>query len=273
MPLSSWNPGSSSSTWWMIMTLSFLTISNTQAFSHPKIGRRAIVTKGRRSLALSNNAQSQSEENGSTTTTVTTQEWPTLENNITWKRRLQSLETATPPPPSNTQPLPLTNIVSSQGMPQDVWQELGSDVTEESSLETKTEAPPSAIWNSDQAAASDQDQDVNETQNLMQQVKDAGIAGVISYAGWELAFWAFSVPVCIAAYKGATGHWPDFSDSEDMRQLGVEAFAFVNFARFAVPLRIGLALSTTPWIRRNIVDRFQLDKSDSDSGREKDHQP
>ena len=35
-----------------------------------------------------------------------------------------------------------------------------------------------------------------------------------------------------------------------------EAFAFVNFARFAVPLRIGLALSTTPWIQTNILDRF-----------------
>jgi len=52
-------------------------------------------------------------------------------------------------------------------------------------------------------------------------------------------------------------HWPDFSNSEDMQKLGAEAFAFVNFARFAVPLRIGLALSTTPWIQKNIVDRFQ----------------
>jgi hypothetical protein len=30
----------------------------------------------------------------------------------------------------------------------------------------------------------------------------------------------------------------------------------VNFARFAVPLRIGLALSTTPWIEENIVERY-----------------
>jgi len=42
-----------------------------------------------------------------------------------------------------------------------------------------------------------------------------------------------------------------------MQKLGAEAFAFVNFARFAVPLRIGLALSTTPWIQKNILDRFQ----------------
>ena len=47
--------------------------------------------------------------------------------------------------------------------------------------------------------------DESEKDNLMQQVKDAGVAGVISYAGWELAFWTVSVPVCIVAYKQLTG--------------------------------------------------------------------
>lgn len=101
-----------------------------------------------------------------------------------------------------------------------------------------------------------QKESTNETKKLMQKVKDAGVAGVISYAFWELGFWAVSVPVCIAAYQQVTGHWPDFSNQEDLKQLGAEAFAFVNLARFAVPLRIGLALSTTPWIQANIVDRF-----------------
>jgi len=41
-----------------------------------------------------------------------------------------------------------------------------------------------------------------------------------------------------------------------MKKLGAEAFAFVNVARFAVPLRIGLALGTTPWVQANIVDKF-----------------
>lgn len=44
-----------------------------------------------------------------------------------------------------------------------------------------------------------------------------------------------------------------------MAKLGAEAFAFVNFARFAVPLRIGLALSTTGWVNDNIVDRWLRD--------------
>ena len=41
-----------------------------------------------------------------------------------------------------------------------------------------------------------------------------------------------------------------------MTKLGAEAFAFVNFARLAVPLRIGLALATAPWIDENVVKKF-----------------
>ena len=96
----------------------------------------------------------------------------------------------------------------------------------------------------------------SESQKLMTKVKEAGTAGIISYALWEFAFWALSVPVCVFGYRQVTGHWPDLSNSDDQAKLGAEAFAFVNFARFAVPLRIGLALSTTPWIQDNIVDRF-----------------
>ena len=56
-----------------------------------------------------------------------------------------------------------------------------------------------------------------------------------------------------------------------MSKLGAEAFAFVNFARFAVPLRIGLALSTTPWIKENVVDRFGIgDGQDNNKNDDKD---
>lgn len=103
------------------------------------------------------------------------------------------------------------------------------------------------------------EEEMTETQKLMKQVKDAGKAGVISYALWELAFWALSVPVCAVGYYQVTGHWPDFGNPDDQKKLGAEAFAFVNFARFAVPLRIGLALSTTSWIDQNVVNRFKKD--------------
>lgn len=104
--------------------------------------------------------------------------------------------------------------------------------------------------------AIEEEKELTETEKLLKQVKESGTAGVISYALWELGFWALSVPVCISAYYGLFGHFPDLTDKEDLSKLGGEAFAFVNFARFAVPLRIGLALSTTPWIQDNVVDKF-----------------
>ncbi len=63
-------------------------------------------------------------------------------------------------------------------------------------------APPKEMESMMSEKSSD---DELEKDNLMQQVKDAGVAGVISYAGWELAFWTVSVPVCIVAYKQVTG--------------------------------------------------------------------
>ena len=50
------------------------------------------------------------------------------------------------------------------------------------------------------------------------------------------------------------GSFPDFGNSEDVAKVGAEAFAFANVARFALPVRIGLAVSTTPWVKDNIVD-------------------
>ena len=98
--------------------------------------------------------------------------------------------------------------------------------------------------------------ELNDTQKLMKRVKDAKLAGAISYGLWEVGFWSLSVPVCILGYRGITGRWPDLKKQEDLQKLGAEAFAFVNCARFAVPLRIGLALGTTPWIQKNFVDKF-----------------
>jgi hypothetical protein len=68
----------------------------------------------------------------------------------------------------------------------------------------------------------------------------------------------------LTAESSTHRHWPDFSDADDVKKLGAEAFAFVNVARFAVPLRIGLALSTTPWIQKNIIERFS--KQDDTGG-------
>ena len=44
-----------------------------------------------------------------------------------------------------------------------------------------------------------------EEENLLEKIKESGLAGTISYAAWELAFWAVSVPVCVLGYKEVTG--------------------------------------------------------------------
>jgi len=122
---------------------------------------------------------------------------------------------------------------------------------------SKTAEQLSAVEKAEDSLEDDDDDNMSETQKLMKQVKEAGTAGVISYAIWELGFWALSVPVCAVGYYQVTGHWPDLSNPEDQKKLGAEAFAFVNVARFAVPLRIGLALGTTPWIDENEVKRYR----------------
>eukprot|EP00978_Attheya_sp_CCMP212_P026330 scaffold86367_cov63-Attheya_sp.AAC.1 len=121
-----------------------------------------------------------------------------------------------------------------------------------------------ALESSSTEEETEDEAELSETEKLLKKVKESGTAGIVSYALWELAFWAISVPVCVFGYLQVTGHWPDFSNAEDLEKLGAEAFAFVNFARFAVPLRIGLALSTTEWIQENIVDKFKKDNEDED---------
>ena len=130
-----------------------------------------------------------------------------------------------------------------------------ADINEKTDAVTNDE-PTTTTTNANEYAIQEQRGEKADADSLMQKIKDAGTAGVISYMLWELGFWGLSVPVVVGGYHQVTGHWPDLSNQEDLGKLGAEAFAFVNVARFAVPLRIGLALGTTPWIQENIVDRF-----------------
>lgn len=67
----------------------------------------------------------------------------------------------------------------------------------------------------------------------------------------QAAFWGASLPVCLVAYGLLSGHWPDLSDQEDVATFGAEAFAYVNLARLAAPLRVGSALALVPWVQAN----------------------
>ena len=52
----------------------------------------------------------------------------------------------------------------------------------------------------------EEEEEETETEKLMRQVKESGVAGVISYAAWELGFWTVSVPVCVFGYREVTGY-------------------------------------------------------------------
>jgi len=165
--------------------------------------------------------------------------------------RLAASRMAVTKPPREETPVSFAEYLS--------WRNASAQPVEASQLETRDAAPaaptPSEMVTRDAAPAVGGA--IPEERSLMQKVKDAGLAGAISYMFWELGFWGISIPVCILGYKQVTGHWPDFESQEDLAQLGAEAFAFVNLARFAVPLRIGLALGTAPWVQSNILDRFR----------------
>ena len=55
-------------------------------------------------------------------------------------------------------------------------------------------------------------------------------------------------------------------NSEDTKKLGLEAFAFVTFARIAVSFRLGLALSIVLWVKKNIMIRFKGDVQEDGGG-------
>jgi len=61
-------------------------------------------------------------------------------------------------------------------------------------------------------------------------------------------------------------HSLDLTNSEDRKKLGLEAFAFVTFARIAVSFRLGLALNKVPWVEKNIMSRFKGDVQEDGGG-------
>lgn len=81
----------------------------------------------------------------------------------------------------------------------------------------------------------------------------------------EATFWGVSFIIGLGSYYKLTGHWPDLTNADDMKKISLNAFLFVNVARLAVPLRIGLALATVPWVEANILSRFGNKEQDEES--------
>ena len=74
-------------------------------------------------------------------------------------------------------------------------------------MDEKAEAAMStelAVTDNEKSASAEV-KELTETEKLLKQIKEAGTAGVVSYALWELAFWLISIPVCIFGYRELTG--------------------------------------------------------------------
>jgi len=89
--------------------------------------------------------------------------------------------------------------------------------------------------------------------SAIDKIKEAGLSGTVSYAGWEFLFWVISIPTSVLAYHQTTGEWLDLSDSEGQAKLVAFSTAFLTFARVLVPVRIALALATAPWVAKNVL--------------------
>jgi ribose 5-phosphate isomerase A len=79
-------------------------------------------------------------------------------------------------------------------------------------------------------------------------IKRFGAAGTLSYILTEVAFWALALPGAAFGYHASTGEW--LSWDTDRAQLAALAATFVTSVRFAVPLRMGVALACVPAVQR-----------------------
>lgn len=89
---------------------------------------------------------------------------------------------------------------------------------------------------------------VDDKKALMAKIKSFGIAGTLSYVVTELAFWAIALPGAWFGYHASTGTWLSF-DTDRPQLVGIAA-AFVTGVRFAVPLRMGVALALVPTMKQ-----------------------
>ena len=81
----------------------------------------------------------------------------------------------------------------------------------------------------------------------MARIRSFGLAGTLSYVLTELVFWAVALPGAALGYHATTGTW--LSWDTDRTQLAGIAAAFVGGVRFAVPIRMGVALAAVPFVQ------------------------
>ena len=98
----------------------------------------------------------------------------------------------------------------------------------------------------------------------MDEIKALGLSGTTSYVITELMFWAIATPIVVAGYHTNTGAWLSLADPTERTQILAMSTGFVTAIRLAVPLRLGIAISLTPWVKMNITSKYLQKDGDSD---------
>ena len=84
---------------------------------------------------------------------------------------------------------PPTSVISRQTNAQNNWVLSAVDQKEVTSEATQTNGAAEA----EAKVEEKEEEELSETKKLLQKVKQAGTAGAISYALWELGFWGVSI--------------------------------------------------------------------------------
>ena len=99
-----------------------------------------------------------------------------------------------------------------------------------------------------------------QAEQMLQQVKDAGIAGVVSYFLVECTFFAIAMPVGYFGWHQTTGEWLDPSvllrSGDDEAKIALVALivGYIFALKTLLPVRLGGTLLLTPYTRR-VIDR------------------
>jgi len=98
---------------------------------------------------------------------------------------------------------------------------------------------------------------------LLQLVRDAGVAGAVSYTAVELTFFAIALPVGYISWHASTGEWlqPLLLLQEDgvegKAQLLGLLLSYIVLLKTFFPLRLGSTLLLTPYTKR-LLGKLQL---------------
>ena len=94
----------------------------------------------------------------------------------------------------------------------------------------------------------------------MKAVKDAGLAGIVSYFCVEITFFAIALPTGYFLWHWNTGEWLQpllllqQGDTEDKVRLVGLILSYVVILKTLFPIRLGSTLLLTPYMKRLIGD-------------------